>query len=79
MIRLSLPTLVFVYATVFLAGIFIIWVSYELVRKARTRRALRGRLKCAVCGMEFSNASKTELPRCPGCGSLTERDKVRTF
>ncbi len=79
MIRLSLPTLVFVYAAVFVAGIFIVWVSYELVRRARDRRALRGRLKCAVCGMEFSDSSKAELPRCPACGSLTERDKVRAF
>lgn len=79
MIRLSLPALVFVYAAVFIAGIFVVWVSYELVRRARDRRALRGRLKCAVCGMEFSDASKAELPRCPGCGSLTERDKVRAF
>ncbi len=61
MIRLSLPTLVFVYAAVFLAGIFVIWVSYELVRKARTRRALRGRSSAPCAGWSLRMLPK---PNC---------------
>ena len=79
MIPLELPWLVFACLFVILAGIFFVWICYEIVDRQRMRRALRHRLRCALCGMEFVDAAGDPLPRCPRCGSLTERRKPQLF
>ena len=79
MIRLSLPWLVFVYLLVFLSAIFFFWIAYEMVRRFREKRVLRHRLQCAICGMEYEDRTTAVLPRCPRCGSLNERFKLKAF
>ena len=79
MIRIALPWLVFAYLLVFLAAIFTAWIAYEIVRRFRETRALRHRLQCAICGMIFEDRTPAELPHCPRCGSLTERNKMKNF
>lgn len=79
MIRLSLPGLVFVYLLVFLATIFVIWIGYEMARRFREGRSQRHRLRCAICSMEFEDRTPTVLPRCPRCGSLNERFRIRAY
>ena len=79
MIKLSLPWLVFVYLMVFLAAIFLVWVAYEMVRKIRENRSMRYRLQCAICGMGYEDRTPTVLPRCPRCGSLNERLKLKAY
>ncbi len=79
MIRISLPWLVCVYLLVFLAAIFFAWIGYEMVRKYREGRSLRHRLRCTICGMEYADRTPTVLPRCPRCGSLNERFKLKAY
>lgn len=79
MIRLEIHTLVFVYVLVFLAAIFAVWIPYAMVRRFRESRSVRGRIKCAVCGMEFEDRTSTSLPRCPSCGSLNERINLKAY
>ena len=79
MIALELPWLVFACLFVILAGIFFVWICYEIVERQRARNALRHRLRCQLCGMEFADSSGDLLPCCPRCGSLTERSKPRFF
>lgn len=79
MIRVELHTLVFIYLLVFLAAIFLVWIPYEMVKRFRESRSVRGRIKCAVCGMEYEDRSSTSLPSCPNCGSLNERLNLKTF
>ena len=79
MIALELPWLVFACLFVILAGIFFVWICYEILERRRARQALRHRLHCALCGMEFVDAAGDPLPRCPRCGSLTERRKPQLF
>ncbi len=79
MIRVSLPWLVCVYLMVFLAAIFFAWIAYEMVRKFREGRSLRHRLRCTICGMEYEDRTPTVLPRCPRCGSLNERFKLKAY
>lgn len=79
MITLSLPGLVLFYVVIFLTVIGVAWLGCELVRKVRENRARRYRLQCAICGMAYEDRSTTELPRCPRCGSLNERLKVRAY
>lgn len=79
MIRVELPWLVFAYLLVFLAAIFAVWIAYEMVRRFREARELRHRLQCAVCGMLFEDRTKAPLPRCPRCGSLNERNKLKIY
>lgn len=79
MIRLSLPWLVFLYLLIFLTAIFVVWTAYEMVRKFRENRAMRHRLRCMICGMEYEDRTRTVLPRCPRCGSLNERFRLKPY
>jgi hypothetical protein len=79
MIFIQLEWMVFVCLFVFLAGIFFFWTGYEMVRRRRARRALRSRLRCPVCCMEFEDPSPNPLATCPRCGSLNERVKLVSF
>jgi len=79
MIRLELHTLVFVYLLVFLAAIFAVWIPYAMVRRFRENRSMRGRIKCAVCGMEYEDRTSASLPSCPNCGSLNERLNLKAY
>jgi len=33
----------------------------------------------AVCAMEFEDFTPAGLPRCPRCGSLNEREKLKVY
>jgi rRNA maturation endonuclease Nob1 len=79
MIRVDLAGLVFVYLLVFLAAILVVWIAYEMVRRVRDNRSRQYRLRCAVCAMEFEDDTTAALPRCPRCGSLNERDKLKVY
>jgi len=77
MIHASLSTLVFVYLGIFLSVILANWIGWSIGRIRREHRALRHRLRCALCSFEFEDDSATPLPRCPRCGSLNERTRFR--
>jgi len=79
MISLPLEWLVFICLSVFLAGIFFVWIGYEVARRKSASRAVRHRLRCAVCCMEFEDRSSDPLAACPRCGSLNERLRPVTF
>ena len=79
MIPIELSWLVFVCLLVFLAGIFFVWIGYEIVRRQRANRALWNRLRCRVCSMEFADDSPDSLAICPRCGSFNERVKPAFF
>jgi rubrerythrin len=74
-IRVSLAALVTIYLLLFLAAVFLLWLSSEWNRRRRERRALRYRLRCVICAFEFEDRTDALLPRCPHCGSLNERFK----
>lgn len=76
MIRVSLTTLVTIYLLLFLATLFVIWLSSEWNRRRRERNAFLHRLRCVICGLEFEDRTDAMLPRCPRCGSLNERFKL---
>lgn len=73
MIYLSPDHFVFIYLLVFLAGIFLVWVSYEMIRWSREKQSYNHHLHCRLCGSEFEDRTATEVPRCPHCGNLNER------
>ncbi len=77
MIRVSLTLLIFIYLAAFLTIIFSLWIWLEWSRQRRERRAVRHRIRCALCAFEFEDPSETPLPRCPRCGSLNERERFR--
>src|SRR5205823_5912533 len=74
-IRVTLAALVTIYLLVFLAAVFLVWLSSEWNRRRRERKAFRFRLRCVICGFEFEDRTDALLPRCPRCGSLNERFK----
>jgi hypothetical protein len=79
MIPISLSWLVFICLLVFLAGIFFVWIGYELARRQQARRSIHNLLRCRVCSMEFSDESTDSLAKCPRCGSQNERQSPDFF
>jgi ribosomal protein L37AE/L43A len=76
MIRVHLSLIVFFYLATFLGVVGVAWLLDERRRSRRARRALRFRLRCAICGLEFEDRSTAPLPACPRCGRLNERGAV---
>ena len=77
MIRVELPVLVFIYLFVFLAAVFSLWIVYEWIRQRREKELLRYKVQCTICASIFEDKSDDSLPRCPRCGSLNERSRIR--
>ena len=75
MFRVSLGYLVLIYLALMLGPIFGAWLFTEWRRQHRERAAFRHVLRCGLCAFEFEDSTATLLPRCPRCGSLTERFK----
>jgi len=79
MIPAKLTTMVFVYLGGFLAMVFANWIVWNIRRLRIERDALRHRLRCSLCSLEFQDPTSDPLPRCPRCGSLNERTPFRTL
>jgi hypothetical protein len=79
MIRMQLPWLVFTGLLIFLAGILLVWIGYEIARRHRERGKLRHWIQCPVCSLQYRAAPSTPLTRCPQCNSLNEHIPVRIF
>jgi uncharacterized paraquat-inducible protein A len=72
MIRMQLPWLVFTALFIFLAGILIVWIGYEIARRRRVTERHRHWIRCAVCSFHFKANPTEKLPICPQCGSSNE-------
>lgn len=79
MIRLTLPWLVFTALFVFLAGILIAWVGYEITRRRAERRKLLSWTGCNVCAFRYRATPSATPSRCPQCGSLNEPRPLRAI
>jgi hypothetical protein len=73
MIRVSLSVLVLIFLGLMIGPILAAWLLNEYRRSRRERAAFRHVLRCALCALEFEDRTTDELPRCPRCGSLNER------
>ncbi len=73
MIPITLSWFVCLYLALFLAGILILWIGYEMIRKRHSNAIARDRIFCRICGSRYTDISKSDLLHCPVCGSLNER------
>jgi hypothetical protein len=73
MIRIELPTLIFIY--LYLAVIVIggLWFLDSWRSQKRKKQALRYTVRCTICASIFEDKTNEPLPRCPRCGCLNER------
>lgn len=78
MILIDISVLPEIYLVVFLAAIFVLWIAYKMAGKSNEKYLLRHPLQCPLCGMKFEDNSSALLPQCPQCGSLNERDYLKT-
>ena len=76
MFRLQLHELLFVYTGLCLAVVLLASALHNLLRTRREEIAMRDFLKCHLCAFEFRDATAAELPTCPSCGSLVNRDPL---
>lgn len=75
MISISLTWFVFLYLVLSLAGVLVLWIGYEMLRKRRANAVARERVYCRICGSRYTDASAAELMNCPVCGSRNERQE----
>lgn len=73
MIPITLSWFVFVYLALFLSGMLILWIGYELVRKRHANAIARDRVFCRICASRYTDTTTADLLNCPVCGSLNER------
>ena len=79
MISIPLPWLVFTALIVFLAGIFFVWICYEIARKRQAAKGRKNLIRCHLCAREFFAEKLDSLPQCPYCGSPNEHVAQRLF
>jgi len=79
MIPITLSWFVCVYLALFLAGVLILWIGYEIIRKRHANISARGRIFCRICGSRYTDQSRADLLRCPVCDSLNERSGPKSF
>lgn len=72
----SLPGIFFAYLAVFLAVIFSSWFVF-LWRRHRSEMSARRIFICGICAAEFPDPGPSLRLRCPRCGALQERQKVK--
>lgn len=72
-IPIPLSWFVFLYLALFIAGLLILWLGYEILRKYRANAIARDRIFCKICGSRYTDTSSADLLTCPSCGSLNER------
>lgn len=76
MFRLELHELLFVYTGLCLAIVLLASVLHNVRRNRRETLALRDLVKCHLCGFEFRDDTSADLPKCPCCGALVNRDRL---
>ena len=79
MITITLSWFVCLYLALFLAGILILWIGYEMIRKRHANIIARDRVFCRICGSRYTDTSTADLLNCPVCGSLNERSTQEGF
>ena len=73
MISITLSWFVCFYLALFLAGVLILWIGYEIVRKRHANILARNRVFCRICGSRYNDISSADILHCPVCDSLNER------
>jgi uncharacterized paraquat-inducible protein A len=73
MIRIELPTLIFIYLYLAVIVIGALWLVDGWRGQKRKKQALRYAVRCTICASIFEDKTNELLPRCPRCGSLNER------
>lgn len=76
MIQLTLPWFVCLYLALSLAGVLLLWIGYEVIRKRRANSIARDRIFCRICGTRYADTTTAELLDCPVCGSKNERSSL---
>jgi len=76
MFRLDLHELLFAYSGLSLGIILLAAVLHNIRRTRRESAAVREIVKCRLCAFEFRDETGAELPKCPCCGALVNRDAV---
>ena len=72
MIRMPLPWLVFTALAIFLAGILLVWIGYEIAKRRREALRRRDWICCRMCSFHFKADPAEALPACPQCGGRNE-------
>jgi hypothetical protein len=73
MIEMPLPWLVFSALLIFLAGIFLVWIGYELFKRSQERQRHQNWIRCRLCAFRFQGEVDKDLQICPQCGASNDK------
>ena len=76
MFRLELHELLFAYTGLCLAIVLLASVLHNVRRNRRERHAQLDVVKCHLCAFEFRDDTGADLPKCPCCGALVNRERL---
>ena len=76
MFRLDLHELLFVYAGLCLGIVLLAAALHNIRRNRGETLAVRNLVKCPLCALEFRDDSGADLPKCPSCGALVNRERL---
>ncbi|MEE2725135.1 MAG: hypothetical protein VYC05_07135 [Verrucomicrobiota bacterium] len=73
MFQISLTNILVAYLFITLVVLFGVWLAKDWVRKRREKKDRKYRLVCNICGEQYEDRSRDDIPPCPSCGALNER------
>ncbi len=76
MFRLELHELLFVYTGLCLGIMLLAALLHNFRRNRHESLAARDLVKCHLCAFEFRDDTGAELPTCPCCGALVNRERI---
>lgn len=75
MFRVEPHELLFIYAALGVALVFLTAFIHTIRRARRERAILEDMMRCGICAFQFRNANNLVTPRCPNCGALVEQKR----
>jgi hypothetical protein len=76
MFRLDLHELLFAYTGLCLGIMLLAALLHNFRRHRREADAQRNLAKCHLCAFEFRDETGADLPKCPCCGALVNRERL---
>jgi rRNA maturation endonuclease Nob1 len=73
MIPISFSWFMVLYLGLFLAGVLVLWLGYEWMRRREAKDREWSRIFCRICGSRYTDTTSAEVLECPACGSRNER------
>jgi len=75
MIKLDIQNVIFIYVSVFLIGLMVLWVFASRGPKLKDvkDKEKASTWKCSICSYDYIDSGNEEISICPLCGSYNKK------